>query len=50
MTPAQIHDAHAQGLTEREIDDQIAEDEEFERMERDSRPAPLLPLKELTNE
>jgi hypothetical protein len=41
MTPSQLHQAHTQGMTEREIDDQIAEDEEFERMERESRTAPL---------
>lgn len=41
MTPAQLHDAHAQGMSEREIDDQIAEDEAFERMERESQPAAL---------
>ena len=50
MTPAQLHDALANGLTAQDIEDQEAEDEEFERMERESRPAPLLPLKELTNE
>lgn len=32
MTTAQLHAAHAQGMTEREIDDQEAEDEAFGRI------------------
>lgn len=34
MTPAQLHEAHAAGLTEREIDDQEAEDEAIEIAQR----------------
>jgi hypothetical protein len=34
MTPAQLHEAHTQGLTEREIDDQAAEDEAIEIAQR----------------
>ena len=41
MTPAQLHDALANGLTAQQIEDQSAEDEEFERMERESQPAAL---------
>ena len=32
MTPSQLHQAHTQGMTEREIDDQEAEDEAFHRV------------------
>jgi hypothetical protein len=41
MTPAQLHDALANGLTAQQIEDQSAEDDEFERMERESQPAAL---------
>lgn len=41
MTPAQLHDALANGLTAQQIKDQSAEDDEFERMERESQPAAL---------
>ena len=34
MTPAQLHEAHTQGLSEREIDDQTAEDEAIELAQR----------------
>jgi len=44
MTPAQLHQAHTQGMSEREIDDQDAEDEAFERMaQQASSPAPAAP-------
>ena len=41
MTPAQLHQAHTQGMTEREIDDQEAEDEAFQRVALQAQtPAP----------
>ncbi len=44
MTPAQLHQAHAAGLTEREIDDQEAENEAFDRVSQQaSSPAPVVP-------
>ena len=44
MTPAQLHDAHAQGMSEREIDDQEAEDEAFQRVALQAQtPAPAQP-------
>ena len=44
MTLAQLHQAHASGLTEREIDDQDAEDEAFDRVSQQaSSPAPAQP-------
>ena len=44
MTPSQLHQAHTQGMTEREIDDQIAEDEAFERVPHQSKhPEPAAP-------
>ncbi|TSA15466.1 MAG: hypothetical protein D4R79_00630 [Comamonadaceae bacterium] len=44
MTPAQHHDALAQGLTQTDIDDQDAEDEAFDRMaQQASSPAPAAP-------
>ena len=44
MTPAQLHDALAQGLTQTDIDDQDAEDEAFDRMaQQASSPAPAQP-------
>ena len=33
MTPAQLHDALANGLTAQDIEDQEAEDEAFERLQ-----------------
>ena len=44
MTPAQLHQAHTQGMTEREIDDQEAEDEAFQRIALQTQtPAPTQP-------
>ena len=40
----------ASGLSPEEAEDAENEREAFAQIERDSRPAPLLPLKELTNE
>ena len=44
MTPAQLHQAHTQGMSEREIDDQEAEDEAFQRVALQAQtPAPAQP-------
>ena len=44
MTPSQLHQAHTQGMTEREIDDQEAEDEAFQRVALQAQtPAPVAP-------
>ena len=40
----------ASGLSPEEAEDAENERQAFEQIERDSRPAPLLPLKELTND
>ena len=41
MTPAQHHDALANGLTAQDIDDQEAEDEAFQRIQNQARAAAL---------
>lgn len=50
MTTEAYRSDLANGLDPIDAEDAEAEREAFAQIERDSRPAPLLPLKELTNE